>query len=46
MPGGGKKFSRMEGNLDDSLIGNASTEGPESTEITGVDIVMNNHHLQ
>ncbi|XP_036706961.1 translationally-controlled tumor protein-like [Balaenoptera musculus] len=43
--------SRTEGNIDDSLTGgNASAEGPEeegteSTEITGVDIVMN-HHLQ
>eukprot|EP00069_Balaena_mysticetus_P013606 bmy_22092T0 len=43
--------SRTEGSIDDSLTGgNASAEGPEeegteSTEITGVDIVMN-HHLQ
>ena len=47
----GKMVSRTEGNIDDSLTGgNASAEGPEeegteSTEITGVDIVMN-HHLQ
>uniref|UniRef100_A0A2K6G7Y5 Translationally-controlled tumor protein n=1 Tax=Propithecus coquereli TaxID=379532 RepID=A0A2K6G7Y5_PROCO len=47
-----KMVSRTEGsNIDDSLIGgNASAEGPEdegpeSTLITGVDIVMN-HHLQ
>ncbi|KAM9713555.1 translationally-controlled tumor protein-like [Dama dama] len=47
----GKMVSRTEGNIDDSLIGgNASVEGPEgegpeSTVITGVDIVMN-HHLE
>ncbi|KAJ8793226.1 hypothetical protein J1605_000221 [Eschrichtius robustus] len=47
----GKMVSRTEGNIDDSLTGgNASAEGPEeegteSTEVTGVDIVMN-HHLQ
>ncbi|XP_060155989.1 translationally-controlled tumor protein-like [Globicephala melas] len=45
----GKMVSRREGNIDDSLIGgNASSEGPEgkgteSTVITGVDTVMNNH---
>uniref|UniRef100_A0A2I2YG96 Translationally-controlled tumor protein n=1 Tax=Gorilla gorilla gorilla TaxID=9595 RepID=A0A2I2YG96_GORGO len=38
----GKMVSRIEGNIDDSLIGG---EGIESTVITGVDIVMN-HHLQ
>uniref|UniRef100_A0A2K6GMM8 Translationally-controlled tumor protein n=1 Tax=Propithecus coquereli TaxID=379532 RepID=A0A2K6GMM8_PROCO len=44
--------SRTEGNTDDSLIGgNAPADGPEgegtkSTVITGVDIVMNHHHLQ
>ncbi|XP_065732542.1 translationally-controlled tumor protein-like [Phocoena phocoena] len=43
--------SRTECNIDDSLTGgNASVQGPEeegteSTEITGVGIVMN-HHLQ
>uniref|UniRef100_A0A8C2WDP1 Translationally-controlled tumor protein n=1 Tax=Chinchilla lanigera TaxID=34839 RepID=A0A8C2WDP1_CHILA len=48
---GGKVVSRIEGNIDDSLIGgNASTEGPEgggteSTVVTGVDTVVN-HHLQ
>uniref|UniRef100_A0A8C6EL66 Translationally-controlled tumor protein n=1 Tax=Microcebus murinus TaxID=30608 RepID=A0A8C6EL66_MICMU len=44
----GKMVSRTEGNSDDSLIGgNASAEGkgPESTVITGVDIVTN-HHVQ
>uniref|UniRef100_A0A8C9PBP2 Translationally-controlled tumor protein n=1 Tax=Spermophilus dauricus TaxID=99837 RepID=A0A8C9PBP2_SPEDA len=47
----GKMVSRIEGNIDDSLIGgNVSTEGPEgkgtvSTVFTGVDIVMN-HPLQ
>ncbi|XP_045143444.1 translationally-controlled tumor protein-like [Echinops telfairi] len=47
----GKKVSRAEGHIDDSLIGgNASAAGPdgdaaESTVVTGVDIVLN-HHLQ
>ncbi|XP_078005189.1 translationally-controlled tumor protein-like [Phascolarctos cinereus] len=47
----GKMVSRIEGTIDDSLIGgNASAEGPEgegtdATVITGVDIVIN-HHLQ
>uniref|UniRef100_A0A2K6RD48 Translationally-controlled tumor protein n=1 Tax=Rhinopithecus roxellana TaxID=61622 RepID=A0A2K6RD48_RHIRO len=47
----GKMVSRIEGNIDDSLIrGNVSAEGPKgegtkSIVITAVDIVMN-HHLQ
>ncbi|XP_037838548.1 translationally-controlled tumor protein-like [Chlorocebus sabaeus] len=47
----GKMVSRIEGIIDDSLIGgNVSAEGPKgegtkSTVITAVDIVMN-HHLQ
>uniref|UniRef100_A0A2I3FWX2 Translationally-controlled tumor protein n=1 Tax=Nomascus leucogenys TaxID=61853 RepID=A0A2I3FWX2_NOMLE len=40
----GKMVSRIEGNVDDSLIG-GNGEGTESTVITGVDIVRN-HHLQ
>ncbi|KAI5939315.1 Translationally-controlled tumor protein [Manis javanica] len=41
--------SRAEGNIDDLLTGrNASTEDPQSegtqsTEITGIDTVLNNH---
>lgn len=45
----GKRVSRTEGDIDDSLIGgNASAEGPEgegpeSTVVAGVDVVMNRH---
>uniref|UniRef100_A0A2K5E6N6 Translationally-controlled tumor protein n=1 Tax=Aotus nancymaae TaxID=37293 RepID=A0A2K5E6N6_AOTNA len=40
----GKMVGRTECNIDDSLIGGKASV-PESTVITGVDIVMN-HHLQ